>query len=221
MARTRSNFSPSEVIWLIIATFVVGLGSYGSPPLEFVAALTNVYCVILVAKGRISNYYWGLAGVLLYGFVAYKAGLYGNAGLNAFYAFMQFYGWWEWRKNKPDDQADVPVRRLSLLTMLQLGSLLFAASTILGVVFQRYTDNPQPQLDALTTVLSIVAMFLMVKRYSEQWLLWIAVNILSIVMWGIPALKDGGGYAFVAMFGVFLINSLLGAYKWYIVKTNK
>lgn len=215
------GWSRGELWWLVIATAIVCWGSYNGPILEFAAAITNVYCVILVAKGRISNYYWGMAGVILYGYLAYAAGLYGNAGLNTFYAGMQIYGWMQWRKNTNGDALDVKVRTVPGWMMCILGSVVILACTGLSLVFKYYTDNPQPLLDAMTTVWSVMAMWLMVKRYSEQWLFWIAVNIASIIMWAIPAMQGGGGLALVAMYSVFLLNSLYGAYKWFIVEFNK
>lgn len=63
------------------------------------AGITGVLCVVLVAKGSIWNYAFGLVNVSLYAWISYKAALYGDAGLNALYYLpMQFIGWWQWRK---------------------------------------------------------------------------------------------------------------------------
>ena len=64
-------------------------------------------------------------------------------------------------------------------------------------------------------------MGLMVKQYSEQWLLWILVDIASIYMWVIPALDQPGSWSMVAMWTVITGNALYGAYMWFIVKINK
>ena len=63
------------------------------------AGIAGVFCVVLVAKGSIWNYLFGLVNVSLYAWISYKASLYGDACLNAFYYFpMQFIGWWQWRR---------------------------------------------------------------------------------------------------------------------------
>ena len=63
------------------------------------AGITGVLCVVLVAKGSIWNYLFGLVNVSLYAYISYKASLYGDAVLNAFYYVpMQFIGYWQWRK---------------------------------------------------------------------------------------------------------------------------
>ena len=64
-----------------------------------VTGIAGVLCVVLVAKGSIWNYLFGLANVSLYAYVSFKAGLYGDAALNALYYLpMQFVGWWQWRR---------------------------------------------------------------------------------------------------------------------------
>lgn len=64
-----------------------------------VAGIAGVLCVVLVAKGSIWNYLFGIVNVSLYAYISYKAALYGDAALNAFYYVpMQFIGWWQWRK---------------------------------------------------------------------------------------------------------------------------
>ena len=63
------------------------------------AGIAGVFCVVLVAKGSIWNYLFGLVNVSLYAWISYKASLYGDACLNAFYYLpMQFIGWWQWRR---------------------------------------------------------------------------------------------------------------------------
>ena len=228
------GWKKSEWLWLIAALFFVWMGSIKASPLELIAALTNVLCVILVAKGRISNYYWGLIGVVLYAIVSYNQQYYGNMSLNIIYIAFQFWGVYEWRKeiSTIENQykgakvvtvtmkQDVSVKRLTLFQLFEVtGMVVFGTCLSAGVLY--HFDDPAPILDGFTLVASLIAMTLMVKQYSEQWVLWILVNIVSIYMWVIPALHQPGSWAMVAMWTVFLINSLYGAYKWFFVKENK
>lgn len=64
-----------------------------------VAGIAGVLCVVLVAKGSIWNYLFGIINVSMYAYISYKAALYGDAALNAlYYVPMQFIGWWQWRR---------------------------------------------------------------------------------------------------------------------------
>ena len=188
-----------------------------------VAAITGVVCVVLVAKGSIWNYLFGVVNVSLYAFISYKASLYGDAGLNALYYFpMQFIGWWQWRKrgaaiskgNNADQDTIVKARSM---TWRQRG-LLAAGCTIaviaVGFILE-YFGDPQPFKDSTTTVLSIVAQALMACAFMEQWALWIITNVVSVVMWGICASRgDAHAGIMVLMWSFYLLNSLNGFRVW-------
>jgi nicotinamide mononucleotide transporter len=143
--------------------------------------------------------------------------------LNVIYFGFQFWGIYEWRKtllNKTDAGVDVSVKRLSLLQFLQM-TFVVLAGTFAVSLFLRHIGDSSPVLDAFTMVASLIAMGLMVKQYSEQWLLWILVDIASIYMWVIPALDQPGSWSMVAMWTVITGNALYGAYMWFVVKINK
>ena len=72
----------------------------------------------------------------------------------------------------------------------------------------------------MAVVLSVIAQFLMVKRYAERWVLWIVVNGLSIVLWAITLLQSGGNdWSMLVMWTAFLVNSIYGYVNW--IKMSK
>lgn len=188
-----------------------------------IASVTGVVCVVLVAKRSISNYIFGIINVSLYACISYKSRLYGDFALNAFYYLpMQFIGWAMWVKKKGDlnskgqmDQSIVKSRimkwRKRLLLVLACAATIF----LTGFLLQCYTADPQPYKDSATTVLSIIAMFLMVRQYTEQWILWAIVNIISILMWMFLWISDGSHAGLmVIMYVFYLANSINGLVVW-------
>lgn len=191
------------------------------------AGITGVLCVVLVAKGSIWNYLFGLVNVSLYAWISYKAALYGDAGLNALYYLpMQFIGWWQWRKRgaavSSDDAQrltgddDVRVKARRLTTNQRIFMVAGCISVILAVGFLlRYLGDPQPFKDSTTTVLSIVAQALMALAFMEQWCLWIITNMVSVVMWVICVARGEAHAAVMVIMWVFyLLNSLNGLRVW-------
>ena len=188
-----------------------------------IAGITGVLCVVLVAKGSIWNYAFGLVNVSLYAWISYKAALYGDAGLNALYYLpMQFIGWWQWRKRgaamseseSAGDGVQVKARRLdwSQRVLLVLGC--FAAVTAVGFLL-KYLGDPQPFKDSATTVLSIVAQALMALAFMEQWALWIITNVISVIMWSVCVLRgDAHAGVMVIMWVFYLLNSINGFRVW-------
>ena len=187
------------------------------------AGITGVLCVVLVAKGSIWNYAFGLVNVSLYAWISYKAALYGDAGLNALYYLpMQFIGWWQWRKRgaamsegeSAGDGVQVKARRLdwSQRVLLVLGC--FAAVTAVGFLL-KYLGDPQPFKDSATTVLSVVAQALMALAFMEQWALWIITNVISVIMWGVCVLRgEAHAEVMVIMWVFYLLNSINGFRVW-------
>ena len=188
-----------------------------------VASIAGVLCVVLVAKGNIWNYLFGIINVSMYAYISYKASLYGDAGLNAFYYVpMQFIGWWQWRKRGAavsTGEADghgvqVKARRFTWhqRTLLALGCS--AAVIACGYVLKHFGD-PQPFKDSATTVLSIIAQALMALAFMEQWVLWIITNVISVAMWCICVARGEAHAAVMVIMWVFyLLNSVNGFRVW-------
>lgn len=187
------------------------------------AAVAGVLCVVLVAKGSIWNYLFGLVNVSMYAYISYKAGLYGDAALNALYYLpMQFIGWWQWRKRGAavsesqgsNDGVQVKARRLNLLQRILLTTGCMAAVILVGYVL-RYFGDPQPFKDSTTTVLSIVAQALMALAFMEQWVLWIITNVVSVAMWCVCVSRgEPHAVVMVIMWAFYLLNSINGLRVW-------
>ncbi len=181
------------------------------------AAVSGVVCVVLVAKGNILNYFFGVINVTLYALISYKAGLYGDAALNALYYLpMQFVGWYSWVKRRENEgSVTVIARRMS--NRQRIGLIVFSliVTALVGYLLWLLGDR-QPLKDSATTVFSITAMFLMVRRFMEQWVLWVAVNIISVIMWTI-ALSNGESHSalMILMWLFYLANSVNGWITWF------
>lgn len=211
-----------ERIWLLFFTAInVALSFvWGDSLLGFISALSGMLCVVLVAKGKISNYYWGILQASTYAYIAFGYQLYGDAMLNAFFYFpTQFIGIYLWSRSRNKTEVsvkgeDIKARRLDTkqwvytLTAIVVGTVVYAF--LLKVLGGRAVG-----IDSATNILSIAAQILMLKRFAEQWLIWIAVNILSIIMWAIALNQTGGGdYSMLVMWSAFLVNSVYGYINW-------
>lgn len=205
----------SNVIYSVLTGSLDVIGS--------VAAISGVLCVVLVAKGSIWNYLFGLVNVSLYALISYKAALYGDAALNAlYYVPMQFIGFWQWRRRgaaMSESEAggrgvQVRARRFSWgqRALLAVGC---AAAVVAGGFILKHFGDPQPFKDSTTTVLSIVAQALMALAFMEQWALWIITNVVSVIMWSI-CVSRGEAHAgvMVIMWTFYLLNSINGLRVW-------
>lgn len=219
---TLKPFDWFLILGVISVNFVYSLLERDFDIIGSLAGISGVICVVLVAKGNILNYLFGVINVALYAWISYKAALYGDAALNAFYYLpMQFVGWYSWiGKRRNNNSVTVAAKRMDSRERVFL--LLFSLASVALIAWAlKVFEDPQPIKDASTTVLSVIAMFLMVRRYMEQWLLWVVVNIISVVMWVI-ALTRGEPHSalMIIMWLFYLANSVNGWITWMKLSQN-
>lgn len=187
-----------------------------------VAGISGLVCNVLVAKRNILNYLFGVVNVSLYAWISWQNRIYGDVVLNALYYLpMQFIGFFSWlRRPEGGNGSDgnistVRSRRLTNVQRIVLLAGSAAAVALTGWILERYTADPQPYKDSATTVLSVIAMGLMVMAFMEQWWLWIFINVLGLVMWVTVSMKGGeSSIEMVIMWLFYLINSINGYIVW-------
>lgn len=209
-----------EKVWLTLFTAVniYLFFAWGDSLLGLISSLAGMICVVLVAKGKITNYYFGIVQASTYAYISYTYGLYGEAMLNAlFYLPIQFIGIYFWRKNVTDKSLageDVKVKTLDKKGWVTVIAVSVVASVVYAY-FLNHIGGQQVRLDSVAVVLSIIAQVLMIKRFAEQWVLWIVVNVLSVALWFITLTQSGGGdWSMLVMWTAFLVNSVYGYVNW-------
>ena len=177
--------------------------------IDGIAAISGIFCVVLCAKGRKSQYIWGLLNVIGYVIIAFINKYYGEVMLNALYYLpSQFIGYYLWNKNSNEENGDVKGKKLTLVQSVALVG--FIALGVFGYkLVLDYLGGTGTLLDSASTVTSVVANALMMMRYREQWLLWIIIDAITVVMWLLV-----GDFIMVTMWAVYLINAFYGYYNW-------
>jgi nicotinamide mononucleotide transporter len=171
--------------------------------------------VSLIALGRRAGYIAGFYNSCAYAWVAYENGLYGEVALNLlFFLPTGIIGLVMWSKKMK--KGLVLMRGLSNQKKVYLLVSSTLIIIVLGKVLSSIQGQNEPYFDSATNVLSILATFLMMWRYKEQWILYMSLNIISIAMWLIRWYSGGfAGDLMVLMWGLYLINSFYGYWKWH------
>lgn len=205
-----------DLAWLATATAVIlGLSLYWKDsPVSLWAALTGVWCVILTGKGKRSSFLFGTVNVVFYAMISFQARYYGEVMLNILYYLpMNFVGWFAWKKHMNEETGEVVKRRLPRNRRVWVYGLTAAAILLYGLVLKALGGN-LPYVDSMSTVVSVTAQILSVKRLTEQWVLWIVVDVVTVVMWGINFAQGGETVATLAMWSVYLINAVIMYIRW-------
>jgi len=206
----------------ISVMFLVIGRDYGILPwFSFVASVSNTLCVILTAKKRVINFAWGVVGVISYGTVAFSYRNTGEWMLNfLFYLPATIIAWVEWY-HVSEDKIYVKSRALSLRQ-----TVFTAIATMAGIMaYAWFISLPGPQvffykgltgftfskylIDSFTVVCSIVGMILLIGQYREQWITWIAVDVMSIVLWCFTFEPT-----MILLWATMLANAVYGLVKW-------
>jgi nicotinamide mononucleotide transporter len=178
--------------------------------LELLAASLGLVNIVLVVRRSVWNFPFGLAMVTIYGWIFSRPDvrLYSDALLQFFFFAVQLYGWWNWSRSQAESgevtvRSLVPVHRIAWIAGITVATLAW------GALMYTYTDASLPWWDAFIAMASVSAQLLMARRYVENWVLWIAVDMVAI---GVYAAKDLMVTAL--LYFVFLVISAIGLMSW-------
>ncbi|WP_272521308.1 nicotinamide riboside transporter PnuC [Providencia sp. PROV202] len=201
--------------------------------IEAVGTIAGLLCILLASFEKTINYLFGLINVTLFAVIFFQIQLYANLLLQVFFFGANIYGWYAWSRVSNSQEVELKIRWLSLpkaLTTLVISVLAIIFLTFnIDAVFGRLatwavellnlfganltlpTIDPDafPFWDSTMTVLSVVAMILMTRKYVENWLLWVVINVISIVIFFIQ-----GVYAMSLEYLILLGIALNGSRLW-------
>ncbi|AIN20177.1 nicotinamide mononucleotide transporter PnuC family protein [Yersinia rochesterensis] len=217
----------------ILVHIPLGAGGYDLSWIEAIGTLFGLLCIWFASKEKIINYLFGLINVTLFAVIFFQIQLYASLLLQLFFFVANIYGWYAWSKQTPDNQAELKIRWLSLPKALAWGAvcvagialmtlnidtvfawLTRAAVTVmqsLGVNVQMPELQPDafPFWDSTMMVLSIVAMILMTRKYVENWLIWVVIDVISVAIFAYQ-----GVYAMALEYVILTLIALNGSWLW-------
>jgi nicotinamide mononucleotide transporter len=175
---------------------------------EVLAVVFSLICVLLTIKENIWQWSVGILGVIFYLVVFYQAKLYANMWLQVVFIALQIYGWYEWLYGGKD-KGELKISRSSFARNCFLMIAAILGTAAMAFSFAKLTDNAMPFADSAATVLSLIAQWMLAKKYLENWLVWILVNVITIVL-GISQKL----YLTAGLYLVFFILAIIGFLEW-------
>ncbi|MEJ8800913.1 nicotinamide riboside transporter PnuC [Pontibacter sp. H249] len=176
--------------------------------LELAGALTGVAGVWLAARQSVLTWPVSLVSVAIYVVIFYDVRLYADMGLNAFYVITSFYGWYIWLYGgKGHTERKVGhVGRQQLAILIVLGT---AFTLGLGYFLENYTNADLSYTDSATTAISLIGYWMMAKKYIENWIVWLVVDVVYV---GVYTYKEL--YITSVLYFIFLILCVVGYIDW-------
>ena len=176
--------------------------------IEVFGFITGAACVAMLVRQNIWNWPLGIANNLVFIVLFYRTGLYADVGLQGFYILISIYGWWSWLHGGRGHGA-LTVSRVKPVIGALLVLVVAGSTTLLAWLLRRYTNSTVPVLDSLITALSLVAQFMMTRKWIENWPVWIVANCLSVSL-----LIYKGLYVASALYLVYQVLCVMGLLEW-------
>jgi nicotinamide mononucleotide transporter len=176
-------------------------------PLELLAVAASALAVWLSVRRHIATWPVSIVAVSAYLALFVRERLYADAALQVVFLGQSAYGWWSWAGAAR--RAEPPVRLLTWPWRLAVVAGIAVAALSAGTLLDRRTDAAAPYWDATASFTSLAANQLLARRVLENWLLWIAADVVYV---GLFAWK--GLYASALLYVAFLAMCVAGLVRW-------
>lgn len=179
-----------------------------------VSAFFGITYTFWAGKGNPICYLFGVIGSSFYGYLAFRNALWGNLILYmCYYVPMQILGFFKWNSHLKEGENVIIKVTLTLKERITLFSIVTMLSVVMTTCLY-FLQDKHPIIDGITTVFSIAGMYLTVKRAIEQWLVWIIVNALSVIMWCSIIAHGEKAYSTVIMWSVYFVLAIYFYFAW-------
>lgn len=206
----------SEIIGISVVLVIIAFNKVvlNDSTIAVISAFCGFMYTILAGKGKISCYLFGLTGSSFYGYLAFANSLFGNLALYVLYYIpMQIAGIFNWKNHLKKETNEIYKSKLDPSQRIILTTVSIFLCIISGGVLFLLKDS-HPVLDGCATALSLVGMYLTVKRCIEQWVVWFIVNLLSVIMWVSVVNSGTRAYSTVLMWFVYLLLAVYFYKEW-------
>lgn len=180
--------------------------------LDIVTTILGLVYIYLEYKASIWLWIVGIVMPAMDVFLYWRHGLYGDAGMAVYYTLAAIYGYiaWKWgSKFFNKKKQELPITHMPGKHYLSVFLFFALAWGATYYVLVRFTNSNVPLLDSFTNALSFVGLWALARKYVEQWLFWIVVDVVCTALYvykGIP-FKAG-------LYGLYVVIAVLGYFKW-------
>ena len=150
-------------------------------------------------------------GIVLY----YQKGLYADCGMEFYYLSMTVYGYWKWVHGSAK-KKELPITRFPRRLIIPWLAVILAIWGIIYWLLITFTNSNVPAADSFTTALSIVGIWALAHKYLEQWFIWIAVDVVTCVLYYYKDIPFKAG-----LYALYVVIAIFGYKKWKRMTDNR
>ncbi len=202
------------IFWSAITTILLISIFNKESVISIIYATCGIIYTLMAGKGRISCYLFGIIATSCYCYLAFNNNLWANFALNlCYYLPMQIIGIFAWKKHLKQNSHEIIKEKCSRKErLILLGTTVKIYIVVIAGL--KLLHDTAPYLDCLTTVLSVLGMYMTVKRKMEQWIIWTIVNFLAILMWLKVSVLNTNTYSTLVVWVIYFIIGIYFYIKW-------
>lgn len=217
----------------VMVNIPLGEGGYALSWIEAIGTIFGLLCIWFASKEKIINYLFGLINVTLFAAIFFQIQLYASLLLQVFFFAANLYGWYAWSRQNEANEAALKIRwlprnkaiTLALVCIVAIALMTFFIDPVfavltriaislmqffgLSVVMPELQPDAFPLWDSAMLILSIAAMILMTRKYVENWLLWVLIDVISVVIYAIQDV-----YAMSLEYILLTAIAIMGSVAW-------
>ena len=175
--------------------------------LALCSGIAGVISVVLCSQKKYAFYFWGLLQLITILIISFQTGLFGKVLENGFYLVTTIIGMFIWGKNVDGDKVNP--QKMSFGDWMVLSSMLPLLIFGISVFVVKFNNSEQIFLDTLTTTIGIIAQIMLMFRFREQWVLWLILDVLCVILWDID-----GNWCLMVQYIFWAINCVYGYFCW-------
>ena len=176
--------------------------------IETIAFMSGVVNIYLLTRCSLWNWLFGIITVSLYAIIFFNTKLYADMDLQGVFLIFQFYGLYQWCYGS-NEKKPIAMQIINHSTCLSLALAAIMLFVGISFILQHCTDSITIYADATITTLSLIAQWMMSKKYLHHWLLWIVIDLISINLYISKSL-----YLTSLLYLVFMLLCIKGYYQW-------
>jgi nicotinamide mononucleotide transporter len=177
--------------------------------IEIIGVITSILFTVFSIKQKPIAWIFGLFSAISYAVIFYQSKLYAEMALQGYYFMISIYGWFYWIKGKQDEPGkQLPVQKV-LFKLFTIVLIVDIAINLILWLILRKTNSEFPFMDSFITSISIVATWLLARKFLESWILWIVIDIIAIGFYLYLKL-----YPTTILFIIYSILAIIGYFEW-------
>ena len=179
--------------------------------IEIIGVLISLIYLYFSIKQKILLWPFGILSAIFYIIIYFNFKFYADMGLQVYYFFISIYGWiiWTSSDSRKSNRTDSGIRNTTKTQWLLMAVIALVIWGLLFWILKEFTDSDIPGWDALTTSASIVATWMLARKLLEHWLLWIVIDLISMVLYIYKGL-----FPTTVLFAVYTIMAVVGYSTW-------